>query len=95
MARLDPRFNALDASTNNTFSEALFDKTNKSMMSATVSKPLTDLKNKSINNCVDTENTKKFQVSFNMGPTNNYSLLEQYRNRDGNNERTDNNDASK
>ena len=91
MARLDPRFNTLDASSN-TFSEALFDRTNKSINN-TISKPLTELRNKAMSNYIDMENTKKFQVNFNMGNSNNLSLLEQYRKRDGNIENNENGES--
>lgn len=78
MARLDPRFNTLD--TSNTFNEVMFDRTNKSM---NASKYIQDPKSAMTNN-YDTENTKKFQVSFNMGPNNNKSLLAQYKSQAGN-----------
>lgn len=70
MAKLDARFTQLD--TLNQSNEVIFDRSN------TTGKLLAEPK------CFDSENTKKFQVSFNMGNgavSGNKSLLEQYRDR--------------
>lgn len=74
MAKLDARFSSLDASNN--FNEILFDKTNKSVNN---SKLLAEPKQTNF----DTENTKKFQVSFNNFNTSiaGRSLLDHYRNK--------------
>ncbi len=73
MAKLDARFCGLDAVSETFNDQVMFDRTNRS------ANIMRSAKNKSMQQTFDAENTKKFQVSFNMEERANKSLFEQYK----------------